>query len=583
MRSPANAAPARPLPFAIAAVLALTFLAYCGTLRFQFVYDDVPQIVLNRSVQSWAPDPLHRLGSLFSQDVFNQLHPGQGGDYYRPIFVLWLLLNYTLFGATPWLWHLTTVLAHVLATFLTYRLARRLAGDDVAALTAALVFGLHPVHIEGVAWVSGVTEPLMTVFFVASFLCYLNARQDSNRRYWWLAASLALYALAALSKETGVVLPAVVLAYEALVPDGNKWLQRARRALTASFVYFLVAAAYLLARYHALHGLAKFERHPLPAILFTLPEVLVFYLRMLLWPFGLSVFYSYRLVRTPGWSTVALPLLLTIAAVVALTWIARRSRLAAFLIAWIFLTLLPALVGIADFLEMEMVHDRYLYLPSVGFAILLGIGLRKLPAAKLEIFGFPASQASAAMVVIAALGIGTAIQSASWRDDHALFTHGLKYAPRNPLLLNHLANDSYKRGRPDEAVGFYRTSLEADPNLWHTNFALALTLYDLRRFPEAEQALKRAAAIDPRNPNQYYYLGLVQAATGRDADAEASLRAAAERAGSMPGFHRTLALLLVREGKLAEARDQFQAELAIDPNSPAREEKAQLDQRLAQQ
>src|SRR5205085_1082795 len=99
--------------------------------------------------------------------------------YYRPLFNLYLLVNYQLFHLNPAGWHLLLVLWHLLVTLLVYRLARRLLKDEGGALTAALIFGVHPVHIESVAWISGVTEPMLAVFFLGALLGYLRWRDGA--------------------------------------------------------------------------------------------------------------------------------------------------------------------------------------------------------------------------------------------------------------------------------------------------------------------------------------------------------------------------------------------------------------------
>ena len=118
-------------------VLAASFLVYLGTLQFEFVYDDLGQIVTNPAVQSWKYFPLY-----FRTNVWMQQLPV--GNYYRPLFLAWLLINHTLFGLHPALWHLTTVLAHVGVTALVYALALRLTRDRRIALVAALVVWFAP-------------------------------------------------------------------------------------------------------------------------------------------------------------------------------------------------------------------------------------------------------------------------------------------------------------------------------------------------------------------------------------------------------------------------------------------------------
>src|SRR6185295_10006074 len=179
-----------------ALVVAVTFVAYMGTLRYDFVYDDEYVITQNPTVQSWAFAPHY-----FTEHLWFFKFPLS--NYYRPIFLVWLALNHTLFGLDPVGYHLTTVLAHVTVTLLVFHLARRLTGDLGAAAIASLLFGLHPAHIEGVAWICGVSEPLMAMFLLGSFLCYLRYRDPNiGSRKLWFVASLVLATLAVFEKET---------------------------------------------------------------------------------------------------------------------------------------------------------------------------------------------------------------------------------------------------------------------------------------------------------------------------------------------------------------------------------------------
>ena len=155
-----------PHAILLVVALALTFIVYAGTLGFEFVYDDHEQVLENNYVHSWR-----FVGHYFTGHVWSNLYAKDPGNYYRPLFLLWLRVNHMLFGLEPWGWHLTTALAHLFATYLVYLLAVRLVRDPVTAGFAALIFGLHPVHIEAVAWVSGVTEPLLAVLLIPSFLC----------------------------------------------------------------------------------------------------------------------------------------------------------------------------------------------------------------------------------------------------------------------------------------------------------------------------------------------------------------------------------------------------------------------------
>ena len=134
--------------------LALAAVAYINTVGFAFVYDDIPQVIQNPRVHTWEHAP-----RLFVEHVWSQIS-GQPGNYYRPFFEFWFLINYTLFGLHPAGWHLATVAVHLLVIGLVYLLLKRVTGDRVTAAIATVLFAVHPTHIESVAWVSGVTDPL---------------------------------------------------------------------------------------------------------------------------------------------------------------------------------------------------------------------------------------------------------------------------------------------------------------------------------------------------------------------------------------------------------------------------------------
>ncbi len=197
--------------YRLAAVLFITAVTYLGTIRFGFVYDDFQQIQTNPFLRSWRFVPQY-----FVSSVWKQLFPFDPGNYYRPMFLVWARLNYSVFADRPLGWHATASALHVLVTALVFFVVRKMTGRSTAAWLTALIFGLHPIHHEVVAWVSGTTESLFAAMFLTAFLAYLRAREAANRegsKAVWLPVSCVFYALAMLSKETAIVLPALVFAH----------------------------------------------------------------------------------------------------------------------------------------------------------------------------------------------------------------------------------------------------------------------------------------------------------------------------------------------------------------------------------
>ncbi|HVR24252.1 MAG TPA: hypothetical protein VMU26_13145 [Candidatus Polarisedimenticolia bacterium] len=237
----------------------LALISYWPTLRYGFVYDDVQQIVENPAIQSWGSLPQY-----FTAHVAAGIFPGAKGSFYRPLFLLWLRLNHAFFGVAPLGWHLTSLFMHLCAIGMFFLLARQWTGDAMVAGWASVLFAVHPIHIEAVAWISAVPEIHFALAGMGAVYCYVRFRRDGNRTFFYL--SLLLYSLALLAKETAIVIWPMILICE-------RWLDRDSHsaprladwfALTKSELPFAgVTGAYFALRVHALRGLkGGSDSHP---------------------------------------------------------------------------------------------------------------------------------------------------------------------------------------------------------------------------------------------------------------------------------------------------------------------------------
>jgi tetratricopeptide (TPR) repeat protein len=269
------------------------------------------------------------------------------------------------------------------------------------------------------------------------------------------------------------------------------------------------------------------------------------------------------------------------ATVGALVWASRRSRVAAFGAWWLAALMVPPIAGIYAFIQEDLVHDRYLYLPLVGFAIVLAWAIRAIKSDGRELFGAPQVPMAITLVLGCALAAGTALQNVYWMNDLILYAHAVNAAPKNVLAINHLANEFYKRHRPEDALALYHESLQIKPNYWATHFAVGITMYGLGRFPEAQKELETAIPLLPNNADEYYYLGLVHLQQGNYAQAEAYFRRAIEMFGAKPGFHYALATSLEKQGKLKTAREELREEWKINPEPQVKQDLERVEKLLA--
>ncbi len=556
---------------------ALTALAYLGTLAFGFVYDDAPQILKNPAIEHWRYVPQY-----FTSHVWAAIYPNSSGNYYRPLFLLWLRLNYALFGASPAGWHATSVLCHVVATYLVFRLVEQLTAERFIAFASALLFGLHPAHVENVAWISGVTDPLMACFVLGSCLAFLRFR--FSRKALTLALSLGLFALALLSKETAIVLPLLIFALALRNhpndSDDSGIPQKINVALKAAVPFLLLSLIYLGVRYYALGGLAHSTISiSWTEVFLTWPAVLWFYAKHLILPLHLSEFYSLKYVSHATVSLVLWPLLLLFAVGLVFYFLIRsfpRKDVAMFALALIVLPLLPVL-DLRSLTVGDVVHDRYLYLPSVGFVLLLALSI---PALQNLVRGRVRLILPAALLctVCFAYAVGTIAGQTQWSSNLLLYSRGTQSAPDNLTVRDDLASALLGVNPPDRAISLYLDVLKQNPNFWRSNYNLGFVYYKIGNFPAAEQFLHRAILIDGTDSDQYIYLALVELRLNRLPEADANARQAIAHNPQAHGYHYILGLIEESEHDRAAAIASFRAELADHPdNAPALAELRKLE------
>jgi protein O-mannosyl-transferase len=463
---------------------------------------------------------------------------------------------------------------HVLATYLVFVVIEKLSGNPRIAAVAAILFGLHPVHVENVAWLSSVNDLLMTVFLLASLLAYLNFR-NGNARKLWMAASVLWFVLALLSKETTAVFPFLIFGFAVIfapqrAPGNSNRVWFALKDGLVSVPYFVAFVIYLAARAMMLHGLVQpIATLSWSTMVLTGPSVLWFDLKHLLFPISSSEFYSLAYVTAPGLENFVLPLLLLAGSLGAAGyWISklRDPRLGVFALGFAFATILPTLY-LRAIAPGNFVHDRFLYLPSVGIVVLIALAVEQVAASKaLQQRGASVRWVMAGILCAAAF-VGTLRYQTQWASNILLYQNGIKYAPQNPVVQVNLANELAAMGRYDRAIPLYLSALQSDPRFWLSNYNLGYAYYRIRRFPEAEDYLQRAIQINDQDPDQFIYLALAQMEQGELTPAVQNAEVALQRGPLSPGFHFVLAKILEASGQRERAIAEYNAEVLSHPGN----------------
>jgi len=444
------------------------------------------------------------------------------------------------FGYEPLPLHAASIVLHIVATLLAYLVFLRLIGQIWPAFFAAMLFAAHPAHTEAVAWISALNELGCAVFFLFAFYFYLLADGDARvaRRQkvaFWTASSLC-FGLALLWKEMALTLPLVIGSYSFLRVNGNKNLwARLARAARVTLPYWVVMAAYMVLRHHALGYLYVTQRDwilsPAQYVL-TIIELIAKYWLKLLAPVGLNAYYMFEPVRSLGDARTVLAIGFLVIAVAAILLAVRRAPLAAFAASWIFLTLTPVLnvYGVGR----NVFAERYLYTPSLGFCLLIALALtwalKHLPAKRRAPAGVLAAAALLAFYVPQCLA-----RNSVWKDDFTLFSSTLKSSP-NTAVAHNVVADVLRSDQNDPAAAepHYERALalaEAQNPAERRQIAFSCeglaSIYAARgEYERAFAVLDRARAADPDDPDVRIAQGVILAQSGRWREAKRVLQEA---------------------------------------------------------
>jgi hypothetical protein len=288
--------PGREVDIIILVFVALVaFAAFANTLNGEFVYDDTRQILQNPIVRERG-----QFWDAFTTDVWAFKSGGTDtvSDYWRPAFILWLVVNERLFSLESTAgWHLSNILLHMATAVMAYVVLRQLKVTRPIATSIVLVFALHPAHVETVAWISGSPDLLMGLMVLGAISLLLAHQRTADRRRY--VAALFLFIVALLSKEAAILLPFLLLLLHFfwISKKETPFIQRAKTAGLYILPFLIIAILYLVARVAILGHFAADRpwQQPILNVILTIPSVIAFYLRQSIFPLRLGPSYPLRI------------------------------------------------------------------------------------------------------------------------------------------------------------------------------------------------------------------------------------------------------------------------------------------------
>lgn len=536
-------------------LLALVWVVFGQTLRHGFVNLDDPDYVFSN------PEVVRGLTIPGIIWAFTHVHASN----WHPLTWISHMLDCQFYGLDAGRHHLTSILLHLTAAILLFLVLRLMTGALWRSAFVAIVFAIHPLRVESVAWVAERKDVLSGVFFMLTLGAYLRY----VRRPWSASRYLLvffLFALGLMAKPMLVTVPFVLLLLDywplnrfAPAGDlGDKNLRRRNLVLEKLPLLALAAAsgvATLFAQKVAIRPLAKI---PMPLRVENAAVSCLDYLRQMFWPSDLAVFYPSP--RDIGLRDllVALIILTSISAGVLILRLRRPYLLAGWL--W-YLIMLAPVIGIVQ-VGAQAQADRYTYLPHIGLYLLVAWGAADL-CSGWRYGRFLLSSVCAGILL--ALVLSARSQVSYWQNSETLWRHAVSCTTANATAKKGLGDGLREQGRLDEAIAEYKEASRLDPEHWHVYLNLGVTYLQLGRTEESVAHLQKAVEINPASAEAESTLGVALLARENLSESVAHLHKALE---IQPGFgsaHYNLGNTFLRMGRVQDALFHYQRAVELDP------------------
>lgn len=479
-------------------IVLLTMGVFVRVIWHDFIdFDDPSFVTLNANIQA----------GLSIESLRWALGSGYMANW-MPLTWMSHMLDIQLFGLNPAGHHFVNILFHTASSGLLFLFLRRATGDPWQSAAVALLFALHPLRVESVAWVAERKDVLSAFFGMLTLHAYGRyVEKPGPGRY---LCALVLFALGLMAKSMLVTLPVVLLLMDwwphrrFLPQQGNTF-----RLLGEKIPFLMLSACSGMITYLVHKSFNEvFEGFTLWAKIARAVVSYVVYLQKMIWPTKLAIIYPFSLYPpAPLQIVLCSGILLLITG--GVIWLRKESPYLLTGWFWFLITLLPV-IGLIH-IGQHSIADRYTYIPLIGIFLMLAWGVPqlckkwRLPA---SVNGVLAIAALVAMIVV------TSLQLRHWKNSYTIFSHAVAVTDGNWVAHNNLGLYVMNEGKVDLAISHFRQSLQAKPSYAVAHVNLGVALYKRGEVSSALNSIKMALTIDPGNESARLGLGLLYADQG---------------------------------------------------------------------
>jgi tetratricopeptide (TPR) repeat protein len=497
-----------------------TITVFSNILSNQFVWDDNNLIRENPYVKNLGSVPY-----LFTPHYWNYAHPGSKGGY-RPIFMASLAVDYYLWKVDVFGFHLTSISLHLMNVFLIFILVTLLTKGArsgpwffEAPFIAALLFAVHPVHVESVTWIKNRGDPLSSIFFITAFILFIKSVSGEwSRTKAALTGSVFCFVVSLLSKEIAITLPLVLISYCFYALPSSDRIKAAFKTLP----FFCVCALYAVLKLglFTTENLSKgVQKIGIYSNALVVLKTFAYYIGIMANPLNLNAERRLSVPVSFFEPPVLLSLTLLAAVITVIVIVRKRGMPLGFSLLWIIITLLPASNIVS--LYPRPIAEQRLYLPSIGFCLALALifsrsfGSPEMPVSR----KFKTLSVAALIFLTTFYSFLTLRRNLDWRDASTFWTKTSMSAPYRSRTHYNLGCIFLNEGKLPEAIDSFkkaiyinRTHIDAYCNLGNAYYMAGL--YD-----EAIACLEKAVEIDPCNLRARADLNVLYQVTGRTDEA----------------------------------------------------------------